>query len=333
MKNNTIRVYATTLALCLGSYAATAAACDLCALYTSLQVSKPKAGALQLGISEQFTGFDRLQEDGKKLANPEHQNLQSSISQVIAIYGVSNFLQLQGAVPFINRRYARFEDGTRERGTETGFGDAVLSAKAFPYSYAKDDVSVLFNVLAGVKLPTGDSGRLREESLVETDGSHYESKHSAHHGGEDDGPAGAVHGHDLALGSGSIDFVIGSGLFTRWDRFFASADVQYMIRTEGDYSYRYANDLLWYGGPGAYLHLEDEAQVALRATLSGEYKRDDRGQDDTAINSFFMGPELLITGWSCLSGNVGFDIPVDIKNSGVQAIPTYRIRAGLTYRF
>jgi hypothetical protein len=333
MKTHTIHLYATTLALCLGSYAATATACDLCALYTSLQVSKPKAGALQLGISEQFTGFDRLQEDGNKLENPEHQNLQSSITQVLAVYGVTDFLQLQATVPFINRRYARFEDGTRETGAETGFGDTVLSAKAFPYAYAKDDVSILFNVTAGIKLPTGDSGRLREELGEEPDGSHHESKHSAHHDEENDAPAGAVHGHDLALGSGSVDFLIGGGLFTRWDRFFASADVQYMIRTEGDYSYKYANDLLWYGGPGAYLHLEDDAQVALRATLSGEFKRDDRGQDDTAINSFFMGPELLITGLSCLSGNVGFDIPIDIKNSGVQAVPTYRIRAGLTYRF
>jgi hypothetical protein len=111
------------------------------------------------------------------------------------------------------------------------------------------------------------------------------------------------------------------------------ASTQYVFRTEGDHDYRYANDLIWSAGPGAYLYLEDEEQVALRANLSGEYKRNDRGQEDTAINSLFIGPEILGTITGSLAANAGLDLPIDIKNSGVQAVPSYRMRVGVTYRF
>ena len=34
-----------------------------------------------------------------------------------------------------------------------------------------------------------------------------------------------------------------------------------------------------------------------------------------------------------LSGEIGFDLPVLIHNTALQAVPDYRIRAGVTYRF
>ena len=59
-----------------------------------------------------------------------------------------------------------------------------------------------------------------------------------------------VHGHDLALGSGSFDGIVGTGIYTRWTRAFFNASMQYAIRTKGDFDYQYANDLTWFGGPG-----------------------------------------------------------------------------------
>ena len=46
-------------------------------------------------------------------------------------------------------------------------------------------------------------------------------------------PASGIHGHDLTLGSGSFDGIIGTGIFARWRQGFLTANVQYAIRSKG----------------------------------------------------------------------------------------------------
>jgi hypothetical protein len=305
-------------------------ACDLCAVYSSVSAESPKAGTFPVSIAEQFTGFDRVQEDGHKIDNSDHQHLESSITQIVGVYEAADNFQFQISLPYINRRFSRVNDGVSEKGTEAGIGDLSLLGRMFPYQYSDGQRSLITRVFAGIKLPTGDADRLREEQS-ESDLEDTHLRHGDEH--HDDEVPGAIHGHDLALGSGSVDFPVGAGFFGQWDRYFASSDLQYSIRTEGDHNYHYANDLIWNAGPGAYLVLNDEAQIALRATLSGEYKRNDSGHADTAVNSLFLGPELLATIQGQLLANIALDLPLDIKNSGVQAVPSYRIRAALTYRF
>lgn len=86
-----------------------------------------------------------------------------------------------------------------------------------------------------MKFPTGSSRRLKEEfNEVEIEGA----------------PLSGIHGHDLALGSGSYDAVLGAGVFTRYRSAFFQASVQYTVRTTGSYDYRYANDVSFDLGPG-----------------------------------------------------------------------------------
>jgi len=46
----------------------------------------------------------------------------------------------------------------------------------------------------------------------------------------------------LALGSGSVDGIIGARGFWSWKRGFVVGNVQYLLRTAGDFAYEYAND-------------------------------------------------------------------------------------------
>ena len=93
----------------------------------------------------------------------------------------------------------------------------------------------LLSFALGVEFPTGDSGRLRQEhDEVEVPGA----------------PPSGVHGNDLALGSGSFDAIVGGAANARWRRLFFSADVQYFIRTRGDFGYRFGNEVSVSGGPG-----------------------------------------------------------------------------------
>jgi hypothetical protein len=150
--------------------------------------------------------------------------------------------------------------------------------------------------------------------------------------------ANAIHGHDITLGSGSWDFPLGAGLYTQWKGFIWQTDAQYTIRTEGAFDYTFANDWSWATAVGHYLYLEDDAQVALRARLSGQYKGYDTGSggvryDDTAFNGTFIGPELTALATNKWLGVLGYDLPIEVHNSDTQITPTWRIRAALTYRF
>jgi hypothetical protein len=179
-------------------------------------------------------------------------------------------------------------------------------------------------LLGGIKLPTGDTDRIGEE-LHETEEGH------------DHGTPSGVHGHDLSLGSGSVDGVVGASVFARWERLFFSGLFQYSIRSRGDFDYRYANDAMWNGGPGVFLLLEESHTLALQLIVSGEDKGYDelgsKRADDTAITSVFLGPQLNFTWSDKLSAQAGIDLPVLMDNSAVQLVPDWRIRAAVTWRF
>ncbi len=79
----------------------------------------------------------------------------------------------------------------------------------------------------------------------------------------------------MALGSGSYDGIVGTGVYGRWRKGFFTASLQYAIRSEGDFDHQYANDLTWFGGPGIYLVLTHKYTLALQAVVSGETKGKD----------------------------------------------------------
>ena len=187
----------------------------------------------------------------------------------------------------------------------------------------REEWSLVWSVLGGVKFPTGDTGRLREELNEEEPApGQVES---------------AVHGHDLTLGSGSYDGFVGTDFYTRWRRLFFTAGTQYAIRTRGDFGYRYANDLSWAGGPGTYLVFGEEFTLGLQASISGESKGRDRfrgeSAEDTAITAVYVGPRLSLSWKGRLSAEAGVSLPVDIQNSALQSVPDYRVQAGLVWRF
>lgn len=312
-----------------------ARACDLCSIYNSLEAKKPKEGTFLVGIGEQFSYYGRTQLDGKLVENEQEQHLASSITQLAFGYDFTDRWSIHGHVPYINRRFTRFENEAREKGTESGIGDLSLVAHYLLGKYEETDSDIYFSIFGGLKLPTGDSDRLGEESEEEHE--EEEDLRTVRHGGNhhDEVPS-AIHGHDLALGSGSVDFPLGGSLFARYNRSFLLADIQYTIRTEGDFNYEYADDLIWSAGPGYYLSLEDENTLSARAAFSGEHKGRDNAdgetENDTGMTTLFWGPELSLN-----SGNIwaalGADFPIDIDNSGFQAVCDYRLRATFNLRF
>jgi hypothetical protein len=155
--------------------------------------------------------------------------------------------------------------------------------------------------------------------------------------GEEDTPGGSgIHGHDLALGSGSVDGIVGASLFWSWRRAFLRASGQYAVRREGRFDYRYANDLIWSCGPGAYLALRHDRTLALHAAFSGETKGKDTlagtRLDDTAITSLYLGPGVSIA-WRGLAAELAAELPLRQNNTSLQIVPSFRLRGGLVWHF
>ena len=146
-----------------------------------------------------------------------------------------------------------------------------------------------------------------------------------------------MHGHDLTLGSGSFDGIIGASVFWSWQRFYVTAATQWAIRSEGAFDYQFANDLTWIGGPGVYALLTNDYSLGVQAVLSGETKGKDTQQgqrlDDTGITALYVGPGFSFTWGTSLAADVALDLPAIQDNTSVQIVPDYRIRGGLMWRF
>ena len=313
--------------LCLGGLlTASAPACDLCAIYTASEAKESKPG-FYLGAFEQFTHYGTLQQNGREVNNSVDQFMDSFITQAMIGYRFNPRFGLQLNIPYIVRSFQRPEPTSPTtfkvmRGTENGLGDVSLIANVRAYEHVTADSTFILSALGGVKFPTGQSDRLREElHEIEVPGA----------------PESGIHGHDLALGSGSFDGIVGASAFGSWKRIFASASGQYAIRSEGAIGYEYANDLTWSGGPGVYLWLAHGGTLSLQFNVSGETKGMDtfKGQKaaDTGITSVYLGPEFAFTWKEKLSADLGVDVPVLQDNSKLQLVSDYRIRAGVTWRF
>jgi hypothetical protein len=309
--------------LTVGQICPVALACDLCAIYRSMEAKSSHPG-LSIGVFEQFTHFGTMQDDGHKVDDPAGQSLDSSITQFVLGYQLNSRLGVQLNIPYINRSFRRADgQGGIDKGTEAGLGDLSLLGYYRVYQHLAEETIFAVDLLGGIKFPTGSSDRLKEE-LAE-----MEPLPGAAESG--------IHGHDLALGSGSYDGIVGTGFFGLWQRLFVTGGVLYSIRSLGAIDYRYANDLAWNIKPGGYLWLTRENTLGLQLAVSGE----DKGKDslagataeDTGITSLFMGPELSYTWKENLSAELGAEFPVVNDNTALQLVPDYRLKAALTWRF
>ena len=314
--------------------------CELCAVYASshgLSVAEP---GWFTGVAEQFSTFGSMQLNGREVANPADQYLETSTTQFLLGYSFNERFSLQANIPYIHRSFQRPNGVGSETGSESGLGDAILLGKFLLLRKDTADSSFAWSLLGGVKFPTGSTSQLRDETralngLLSSGGSTHGNTHSSTANGVT--TVSSIHGFDLALGSGSFDTRIGTSIHYRHQRAYFGAAIQYAINSEGDYGYRYANDLSWDGGPGYYLLSEPSYTLSLEAAISGEHRGadtyKDQPVDSTGFTVVYVGPKVSYTWKDRLTAHLGVDFPVSITNSGLQAVPGPRVRAGVTWMF
>jgi len=316
-------------------------ACDLCSIYAGEGAKGNRGTGFYTALATQYTNFDTLQLDGNEIPNPAGEHIDSWITQAVFGYRYSRWA-VQLNVPYIHRSFDRLTEHGIESGREHGIGDTSLLGSYRLFNEFEDDWNFAQDLLFGIKLPTGSTDRLGEEGGEGEEGHHDDGEGEEGHHDDDEGrghghDASGIHGHDLTLGSGSVDYVLGTSLFARYRRFFLEGNVLWSIRTEGDYEYEFANDLMWDIGPGYYLILDEDRTLQLSVVVSGEYKGLDTSkgtpEPGSDITAWYIGPKAAATFGDQLALEIRGEIPVSIGNSDLTIVPDYRIRAGLVFHF
>jgi hypothetical protein len=312
-----------------GVFAMPSSGCDLCAIYSMAQARGQIGKGWFSSVAVQFTHQGTLTDANVRQPNDERQRLDSATTQIVAGYNFSDHLGVQLNVPIIHRSYRRTTDtfGVIESASVSGPGDLSLAANFSPYRRQYSEGIFRWTVLGGLKLPTGSTSRLHEEVDELTAPPIVPPNVES-----------AIHGHDLTLGSGSVDGVFGTGMFASWKHVYVAGSMQYAWRGWGDFGYRFANDLTWSGGPGFFLVMnEDLMTLTLQSVVSGEHKGLDRFNGarsaDSGVTFVYAGPQVSFSWKERLTADVGVDVPISRSATSLQAVPDYRMRAALNWRF
>jgi len=318
-------------------------ACDLCAIYSATDAREGSSGGFHFTIAEQFIPFGTPRLEGEKVSSSSGDFLDNSITHLVPGYNFSERFGVSLNLPVIYRSFQRsdlrysltgppvFEV---ERDSEFGPGDVALIGRFTVFDLREMKRGFVVNVLAGVKFPTGDTDRIRDEieqttifdSLLPPGTSHDPLGHSV----------SGVHQHELSPGSGSFDGIFGLTLNSRWDRWFFNAQAQYYLRTEGE-GFEFGDELLVSGGLGAYLITHPRYTLSFQGVAVYETMARDRvlgrKSDRTGLTAWYLGPQLGFTWGDRLSIQAGADLPLRVSNNGFQNVPDYRFHGGFTLRF
>src|ERR1043165_4707485 len=104
-----MQLRASIVALAL-AVSAPAWSCDLCAVYSAAEAQGQAQGVF-VALSEQFTRYDQLRDQGHRIDADAGQYLDSSVTQLVFGYGLSEDWSVQLAVPYIQRWFRRPEHG------------------------------------------------------------------------------------------------------------------------------------------------------------------------------------------------------------------------------
>jgi len=308
------------LLLVLAALAPSVLACDSCGIYSCAPSLDAQPG-WSLGAHLRFTRFDRLQLDGDRVPDPGRSSVDSWITDVVVGYQTRSRWAFQLHAPLVYRSFARPVGESRETGSLSGLGDASVMAlyRAVEGGGGAGMLRLTFG--AGVKFPTGDSRRIAEE-LTESE--------------ETAGPPSGVHGHDLALGSGSVDGLFGAYMDYVRGRWVSSGEVQFAWRGVGSYDYRYADDLTFGAGVGRTLLEDARRSLLLQLRLSGETKGKDRLGDavmeDTGHTELYLGPSLTLRQGKRFQADVALELPLLSHNTALQTVPSFRAKLGFAWK-
>jgi hypothetical protein len=321
-----------------------APACELCAVYNAANVTGDSDRGFLFTLSEQYVPYDRPFFEGSEVHLQKPDYIYSSITHLVPGYNFSQRFGVSLNIPVTYLDFRRTEIRysatappvvSTEQGTEFGIGDVALVGRLTLLQLSEMQYGITVNALGGVKFPTGDAHRIDDEvqqslvfeSLLPPGTPHDPLSHSI----------ASVHQHNLALGSGSYDGVFGLAVNSRYRRCFLNGQFQYYLRTHGRADFKFGDEIIITGGPGAFLLVNDNWTMSLQANAT----YDSMGRDEligrptnrTGSTQWFLGPAIYFSFGNHVTASAGADVPLHVTNNGFQSLASFQLRGSLTLRF
>lgn len=289
-------------------------------------------GDLVFGVGMQFIDMDKISDAELEALGAAEEDVHSTGSLLNAsihfAYGVTADLTLGASLPYVERsdiRAAHHHSGAGEvelAGDAAGMGDATLFGH---YRFFRSDYADIA-VIAGVKMPTGDS------SEHENGGELFETEHQP--------------------GSGSWDPFAGLAFNRNYGRAGISANVLYTFTTEGDQQTE-LGDIFNYNLALSYrawspdesdhdhhhhqhvLNILDYVDLALE--LNGDVRErteiDGEEEEHSGGHTLYISPGIRVGLGHRWSVYTSFGLPIINDYHGQQSEPDYRIIGGLSVTF
>lgn len=248
---------------------------------------------------------NELTKDGNVIPDSENRKITVINTPLIIPLRLSPNLVFTSIVPLLNVASEKEVSGAKTTARSSGIGDIqLLIKKAF---FKKDGLkkTMRFAWKAGLKLPTGD---------------------------EDQSPA---------LGSGSVDFIVGGLLTYILDRFAMNHDLSYQINTRAE-GLRVGN-LIKYNVAFEYRLLPETYQSIQETTFNfvfefnGRYqsrsKNDGQILENTGGTNLFLSPGMQVIFGPRFIVEGLFQYPILQKLNGTQLAVDYTALLGFRYSF
>ena len=322
------RVSAVVAAInCLLCLNAEAQDCDRCVATTYLQSAFLHEVSNHVGLQLSYDYRHTMLTGSSDTPNAADEKVATTLVNLYYSQGLFEGTTLDLYLPFESKAYTARPDFTYDSGRDSGLGDINLVLTQQLFQGARDRKMVDWRVRAGVKLPTGDASQLKDYTGAtppsRSDGRVY--------------PTSALYPYDRALGSGSVDWIVGSSYVVRYEEFFGLADAQFIGRTAGENDFTFGSTATVHMTPGYIFSYArgNEFSILLDAAYRYDGQADFDGSTvaDSGQSAFTMGPQLMGNFQGNTVATVGVNIPIYQTVEGTQLASDYQIMASIMTGF
>lgn len=301
--------------------------CDSCAATNNLQSAFLDDSVARIGAQLSYDYRHTMLTGSSDTANAADEKVATTLVNLFYSHTLLEDVTLDLYLPFLSRAYTERPNYTYDSGRESGIGDITLVSTFQIFQGKKDRKMVDWRLRAGVKLPTADGSMLND----------YPRDFTAPVAGAPVYPTSAVYPYDRALGSGSVDWIVGSSYVAQYEEIIGLIDAQFIGRTEGDNNFTFGDTVTARVAPG-YI-FSRAAGNEFSALLEAAYRYDGSADydgfsvPDSGQSAFLLGPKLMLKLKERFIGSFGVSLPLYQSVEGTQLASDYQILASMMYGF
>jgi hypothetical protein len=323
-----IKLFATVVAFtAVNTLSVQAQDCDRCVASNYLQSALLSKVENHLGLQLSYDYRHTMLTGSSDTPNAADEKVATTLVNLYYSQSLLDDTNLDIYLPFESLAYTARPNYTYDSGRESGLGDMSLVLTQRLFHGERDRKLVDWRIRAGVKLPTGDDARLGEypDGMIAPDprGPVY--------------PTSALYPYDRAIGSGSVDWIVGSSYVVRYGDIFGVLDGQFIGRTEGDTDFTFGDTVTVHVNPGYSFSRSsgNEFSVLLDAAYRYDAQSSYFGRDvaDSGQTAFSLGPQLMGNFQERLIATVGVSLPIYQSVEGTQLASDYQVVASVMTGF